>query len=92
MNMNVSLLKNYKIMTLSFDKKNKWNLIITTSDNKKHNISIPPTDGNRIDIITNDKILNGYNLNIDAVIITIKKGTPTVSYIKDNQLTQIRKK
>lgn len=79
-------------MTITFDKKNKWCIIINTIDNKKHYIAIPPTNDDRIDILNLNNMLKGYNYNVDVLIITIKKGVPTISYLKDNNLIQIKKK
>jgi len=63
------------------DPKNKWTIIF--EDKKGRIISycaIPPTKGNRTDIITHDKILNGYTFGIDAIIILIINGEPSIIY------------
>ena len=59
--------------------KNKWELIIESINKKtgkiqKHSISIPPTNKDRIDMIILDKLIKGYNYDIDPIIIIIKDG------------------
>jgi len=51
----------------------KWTLICNEG-NKRNYIAIPPTNKDRIDIITFDKMIQGYNYNVDAIIVIIKEG------------------
>ena len=62
----------------AYFEKNKWNLRFTDKNGRLiHMIAIPPTDGSRIDIITNNKLNAGYNFDTDIFIIEIINGTPT---------------
>lgn len=56
------------------DANNKWQLVVKKNGKIINYIAVPPTDGNRIDIITNSDLLAGYNYNIDCVIIVIEEG------------------
>jgi len=57
--------------------EHKWCLNITDLKTKKKiQTTIPPTDGDRIDIITDDKMIEGYNYGIDCIIIEIRDGEP----------------
>lgn len=40
------------------DPTNKWSLVFTSPDGKKHFVAVPPTNGNRVDIIEADYIGN----------------------------------
>ncbi len=66
------------------DKKNKWAIIFTDKTNGRiiNLISIPPTKGNRVDIITYDKIIPGYSMGIDAIIVIIENGEPFLMLTK----------
>ena len=56
--------------------KHKWCLnILNKKINKTTFLAIPPTDGDRTDIITNNKMEQGYNYGIDCIILEIKNGS-----------------
>lgn len=58
------------------DKKNKWGIVIENDKFKKY-IAVPPTNGDRFDLINfeNEEIFKGYNYNIKTcLLIEIKKG------------------
>lgn len=61
-------------MIIERDKLNKWKLNIM-KDNKIINyIAIPPTNSNRVDIISSKDLCKGYNYKIDCIIIRIING------------------
>ena len=70
------------MMKIYFDKDNKWCLTMEddNDERKKYWIAIPPTDGDRTDIITNEKI-SEYHYNFKGIIIRIRKGIPTAELI-----------
>lgn len=45
---------------ISKPKENKWNLKFINKNGNKHYVAIPPTTGDRIDIISNNKNTNWY--------------------------------
>lgn len=45
------------------DPKNRWTLIFTTPEGKTHYVAVPPTDGDRIDIIESDYFQRGEKRN-----------------------------
>lgn len=63
-------------MMVYLDPNNKWNIVIVNEKGKKNYISIPPTEGNRIDIIRYDKSIIGYNIDFKGIIIIINNGEP----------------
>jgi len=66
---------------LHIDPRNKWCLIIEgVEDGKRKRIycAIPPTTGNRVDIITEFILEKGYRYNCKGLIfINIEKGKIT---------------
>jgi len=68
---------------IHIDPKNKWCLIIEGSENKKRQktyCAIPPTDGDRTDIITEHALPSGYKLDCKGlIIVNIKKGKVTLT-------------
>lgn len=62
----------------------KWLIVIEGIENNrkiKNYIAIPPTTGDRLDIITNFDIKGGYNYDIDgAIIVNILNGFPHISF------------
>ncbi len=74
-------------MKLYFQPNNKWTLIMEDDNDprKKHYMAIPPTDGDRTDIITDKEISckkDGYCYGFKGIIIRIRKGTPTAELIE----------
>lgn len=65
-------------MKIYLDPKHKWGIIYECDNGKKHYIAIPPTDGDRTDIITYDKSIVGYNYGFKGVIVIIKNGNPSL--------------
>ena len=69
-------LKNFNFY---FVKKNKWTLVFTDKNGKIINyIAIPPTTGNRIDLITNSQIDAGYAMDLNIIIVKIINGEPII--------------
>jgi hypothetical protein len=67
-------------MKIYLNPENKWCIIIEDENNskKKHFIAIPPTNGNRIDVISYDQIHLGYNYKLNGIIIIIINGEPSL--------------
>lgn len=63
-------------MKVYLNPKHKWGIVYENDNGKKHYIAIPPTDGNRIDFITYDKIIVGYNYGVKGVFVFIENGIP----------------
>lgn len=60
---------------------NKWQLIITGKEKNKVVITycaIPPTDGNRVDVITPSDLEPGYRYDVSLIVIDIVQGIPIV--------------
>jgi hypothetical protein len=75
-----------KITDIYLDENDKWTLIIEGINEKGRTIktmtAIPPTDGNRTDIITNFPIGEGYQYNCkDLIIIRVIDGQPNLELI-----------
>lgn len=73
-----------KVLKVFLDSKNKWQLNVEGTNNKGKKytqiIAIPPTNGNRVDLITGNSLEEGYRYNIDGVIvINIISGEPQVT-------------
>lgn len=61
------------------DPNNKWCLIFTDKDGKLINrCAIPPTEGDRTDLLCFNDLKSGYSFGIDAIIIRIEKGEITL--------------
>jgi hypothetical protein len=61
--------------------KNKWNLIIEGKEKNKvikTHCAIPPTSGNRVDVITCSELETGYRYDVSLIVINIKHGVPWV--------------
>ena len=76
-----------KLINAYLDPKHRWLLIREGIDNNGRNFStslaIPPTTGDRIDIISDEVIHEGYKINADVIIIIIKKGIVEQIYFKN---------
>ena len=76
-----------KLTKIYIDPNNRWLLIRKGIDEKGREFStslaIPPTDGDRIDIITNDDINAGYQIDMDIIIIIILCGKIDNVYYKN---------
>jgi len=97
--------RNMKIRTsnsVRFDSDNKWSLFFYDEDDTLITMSaIPPTNGNRIDIITEDRsgfcdniIEHAYLYNFkgnhkklrkEKILIIIENGTPRLEYWKNSK-------
>jgi ribosomal protein S3AE len=67
------------------------NWCLTMSDSKRtYYIAIPPTKGNRIDIITDVELQKGYNYKCDPIVIEIREGR-VVNVIQSTTERQINK-
>jgi hypothetical protein len=75
-----------KLTNLYVDTNNKWILIREgIDDNGKlfsTSIAIPPTTGSRMDIISDQSLNDGYNLNVDVIVIIITNGEINKIYLK----------
>lgn len=75
-----------KLTKVYIDPEHDWLLIRKGIDDKGREFStslaIPPTDGDRIDIITNDDIDTGYQIDMDIIVIIIKYGRIDNVYYK----------
>ena len=75
-----------KLTKVYIDPEHKWLLIRKGIDEKGREFStslaIPPTTGDRVDIITNDDINAGYRIDMDIIVIIIKYGKIDNVYYK----------
>jgi hypothetical protein len=75
-----------KLTNAYIDPENKWILIREGIDDKGNKIStslaIPQTNGDRIDIISNDFISDGYQMDLDIIVIIIKNGNIRIDFNK----------
>ena len=74
-----------KLTNAYIDPKHKWILIREGIDNGKKfttSLAIPPTNGDRIDIISDKDINEGYLCDADVIIIIIKNGIIDKTYFK----------
>ena len=65
------------VTSVHIDPKNKWSLVIEGKEKDrviKTYCAIPPTDGNRIDVITPSELEPGYRYDISLIVIDIKLG------------------
>lgn len=74
-------------MKLYFEPRNKWCLIMEDDNDpkKKHWMAIPPTDGDRTDIISDGLSFlkkDGYCYGFKGIIIRIRKGIPSAELIE----------
>ena len=76
-------------MKLYFDPNNKWCLTMEDDSNpkkiKKHWMAIPPTNGDRTDIITDKEIFckeDGYCYGFKGIIIRVRNGIPSAELIE----------
>jgi len=65
-------------MKIYLDPNHKWTIIFEYEDGKKNYCAIPPTNGNRTDIILGEDHPKGYRLDIDCIIIQITNGEPKI--------------
>jgi len=75
-----------KLTNAYLDTKHRWLLIREGIDNGRKfstSLAIPPTKGDRMDIISDKDIHEGYNINTDVIIIIIKKGIVEKIYFKN---------
>lgn len=57
--------------------KNKWEIVFEDKDGKQINAwAIPPTNGDRVDIICYDDTKPGYVYDAEVIVINIKNGEP----------------
>jgi len=73
------------VTDVHISKDNKWCLVITGTEHNKDVItycSIPPTNGNRVDVITPDKLEQGYRYDVGLIVIDIRHGVPWVHLFK----------
>ena len=75
-----------KLTGISIDPNNKWLLIREGIDDKGKTftttLAIPPTKGDRMDIITDEPLEDGYRMNVDIIFIVIIKGEINSIYFK----------
>lgn len=64
--------------TAAFDPTNKWCIIFTENSTGKilNYVAIPPTSGDRLDIISFRKLIEGYNYDVKGIVIYVKNGNP----------------
>jgi len=58
-----------------------WSLVITGTEKGKAvktYCAIPPTNGNRVDVITSTNLEHGYRYDVGLIVIDIKHGVPWV--------------
>ncbi len=71
---------------ISIDPNHRWLLIREGIDEKGRkfttSLAIPPTKGDRIDIITDKDLGEGYRCDVDAIVIVIIKGKINSIYFK----------
>lgn len=66
-----------KVHKAYLDPKNKWVIVFEDEKGKKINSwAIPPTNGNRVDLICYNDTKYGYVYDAEAIIINIKNGEP----------------
>jgi len=71
------------VTKVSIDSDKKWCLIIEGQEKGKKvftYIAIPPTDGNRVDVITDIDLETGYHYDQSVIVIMIINGTPSVTF------------
>lgn len=79
-------------MEFKISSKNKWGLIISNG-NKKNFIAIPPTDGDRVDFLSD----NGYyhydykGLVYHGLLILISNGDIRLITIKNDTHTRLKR-
>ena len=70
-----------QVTNVHISTTNKWMLIIEGME-KGRNVStycaIPPTSGNRVDILTPDVLDTGYRYDVNVIVVDIKHGVPWV--------------
>jgi hypothetical protein len=69
------------VTNVHIDSDNKWQLVITGQERNKEvrtYCAIPPTNGNRIDIITPCELEQGYRYDQGCIVIEIKMGVANV--------------
>lgn len=63
------------------DPRNKWCITIEQANDKgrveKHYMAIPPTNGDRVDIYSTEKLISYYNYDVkNVIVVLIKNGEP----------------
>lgn len=75
-----------KLTKISIDPTNKWLLIREGIDDKGKTftttLAIPPTKGDRMDIITDKSLEEGYRMDVDIIFIVIINGKINNIYFK----------
>ena len=73
------------VTSVHIDANNKWSLVIEGTERGKAvktYIAIPPTSGDRIDIITPNVLDTGYRYDVELIVIEIKAAIPVVHLFK----------
>ena len=73
----------FKVQSASIDEKNRNVLNVIFSDGTKTFVCIPPGEGNRLDIILQKDLKEGYNFGAECIVI-IKKDGETEIIISNN--------
>jgi hypothetical protein len=67
-----------KLTKISIDPNNEWLLVREGIDDKGKNftttLAVPPTKGDRTDIITDKPLEEGYRIGVDIIVIVILSG------------------
>ena len=73
------------VTNVHIDPSNKWLLVIIGTENNKAiktYCTIPPTTGNRVDIITSDDLEAGYRYDVSIIVINIISGIANIHLFK----------
>lgn len=63
------------------DPTNQWAIVVEGKENNrptKTYIAIPPTDRNRVDVISTDPQKSGYNYDTEVIVVNIINGKPSI--------------
>jgi len=69
------------VTRIYLDPSNKWAIVVEGVEKNKPSktyIAIPPTNGNRVDVISTVTQKSGYNYDTEVIVVNVVNGNPRV--------------